>query len=204
MRTQVETWKSGNNESHISKPYRRVYAVLAGIVDVLQGVRDRDPVNASADVAVAEGLDWLRALGLHFWYGTPLEASIAEALNAFRSHLEGIHPPAQPTLSSASKTSSAQDAIYKMLTLYCDEDQSLDTLLRADGYNASPLDVSVQWHLYNILARSLGVRDVEDRLNGAGSVTADKLTIDYAAQLEAAGLWTQAVFVLLHLELPQR
>jgi nuclear pore complex protein Nup98-Nup96 len=197
MRAQLETWRAGNNDAHISKSYRRVYALLAGIVDVLEGVPDRDAVNASASVIVSEGLDWLRALALQLWYGSSTEAPIAVAVNTFQDRLKGPHPPAGPLLASG-----AEDALFKMITLYCDEDQSLDSLLQSDGLDVSPLDVSVQWHLYNVVARSLGIRDVADRTDN-GSNTADKLTNDYAAQLEAVGLWQQAVFVSLHFETPE-
>ncbi len=198
MRAQVEMWRAGHHDAHISKSYRRVYALLAGLVDVLQGVPDRDPVNASANVAVSEGLDWLRALALQLWYGSSMETPIAEAVNIFQARLTGSHAPTRPTLASG-----AEDALFKMITLYCDEGQTLDSLLQCSGLGVSPLDVSVQWHLYNILARSLGKRDVADRIQNVSN-TADKLTNDYGAQLEAVGLWQQAVFVVLHLEGPQR
>lgn len=59
FKEQLETWRSTGYDANISPDHLRVYAVLAGLP--IWVTSDRRVVNP------AEGLDWVRAFGLHVW-----------------------------------------------------------------------------------------------------------------------------------------
>ncbi len=199
MRQQLTIWQTSLQTSHIEPAYRKVYAVLSGETAVLPGVVDRDPINAASQIEVDSGLDWLRTFGLHLWYGTALDASIEDALHSYQSALGDHRTTPRPHLPD----SQAIDAVFSMLELFCDLNKPLDEVLRPAGLGVSRLDVSGQWHLQRILAAAKPMRRTADQIaDKESSTTADKLTIDYATQLEAVGMWVDAAFVLMHLSNP--
>ena len=69
-------------------------------------------------------------------------------------------------------------------------------LERIVNYHTCDVYIIFSWHLYQIL-RSVGY-------NHLSEYYASYLNTNYAAQLEAMGLWHWAVFVLMHIEDPVR
>lgn len=212
---QLTKWSEYSADAHISVAYRRVYALLAGIVDVSLGVKSRDQVDASPDVVVAAGLDWKRAFGLHLWHGTSFDASIPEALAGYQNSLFSDRPPARPLPPYVEKAQKwrvrdATDILYGLVRVFSDKSLELDAILHASEASASPIDHRVPWHIYTVLSRVLRLRDFADREGDMAddeegySATADRVTASYAAQLEALGLWHWSVYVLLHLQMPER
>lgn len=205
---QLEDWKKYKVNPHLSAGYRRIYALLAGVMDVSPG--EKGPAGC-ADVVIAHGLDWKRAFGLRLWYGSPFEDSISDVLASYTSALGHAAAPAQPLppylesplTASGSKTWSMSteptDILYNLIRLYSDAAVSLDQTLEARACSSSPFDQRVPWHLYVLLSRVLQKRDFEDREDGY-SATGDRLTQGYARQLEETGQWTWAAFLLQHLE----
>lgn len=110
---------------------------------------------------------------------------------------------------------------FHLLKLFSSPVHALESALAPRNFGPSPVDYRLPWHLYVLLSRVLRRRDWEDRevlegeTGGMGegqdggdregnSVTADRVTEAYAAQLEALGEWDWAAFVLLHVELEDR
>ena len=205
---QLDDWQKYKVGSLIGQQYRRVYALVAGYMDVLPGDSSRG-VDGCPDVIISEGLDWKRAFGLRLWYGLPLEEPISSVLALFTDELSSVHAPARPlppylekpgTLTTTwTMDTEPTDILFDLIRLFSDAGVSLEQVLRARGCSPSPLDNRLPWHLYMLFAEVMKKRDFEDR-EDAYSASADALTQGYASQLEQLGLWTWSAFILLHLE----
>ena len=205
---QLEDWKKHKSSALIGPAYRRLYALLSGIVDVLPGEKTSG-VDEYADVVVSDKLDWKRAFGLRLWFGNPFEDTIGDVLETFSTQLSQPNPPAKPlppylecpdeSVRSWNTSSEPTDILYNLIDLYSSADVSLDQILRSRDDSSSPLDARLQWHLFIMLSRVLHRRDFEDRVGGY-SASADAITAAYAAQLETLDLWNWSAFILLHLE----
>lgn len=207
---QLGDWKKYKANSLISPEYRRIYALLAGITDVLPGDPSRG-VEGCSDVIISEGLDWKRAFGVQMWFGNHFGDDITTVLESFATALNSPYPPStplppyleKPTTLEQSWIMSTQptDILYGLIRLYSDPTVSLDQVLRSRDASPSPFDMRVIWHLYILLPQVLGKRDFADRDEVEGySASADQLTVGYASQLEGLGDWVEAAFVLMHLE----
>lgn len=180
--SQLRLWKDQRVDVHISEPTRKVYAVLAGIIDVLGG-SGLGPggarVESCPDLHISADLDWKRAFGLHLWYGQPIDSSVADAFDSYETAWTGggysVAPPLPWYLESGtgrelkhkwnlpSTAETHPDALYSMISLFSDSSSSLSTILTPLSFNPSPSDYRLCWHLYIIMSRCLGVRDFSDR-----------------------------------------
>lgn len=239
---QVSLWREKRIDGHIDPAHRKIYELLSGNVAYSKGFGKKGlHVDASADVNVAEGLDWKRAFGLHFWY----QASHVNLWYAIKTYEAAFRPSATEGPASArpplpwyvESPGTAKDAtkwkipnerevwdpLFHLIKMSVDPTHDLETVLSPRGFGPSPFDHRLPWHLYILFSRVLGRRDFSDRQvvvvdeegdemvqgdAGASAVEgnsarADRVTTDYAKQLEKLGLWEWAAFVLLHLELPE-
>jgi len=195
----------------ISNGYRRLYALLAGIMDVSEGDPSRG-ADGCKDVIISADLDWKRAFGLRLWYGNPFEHTIVDVLATYSKDLQAQAriAPAKPLPAYIEKPSQLakvwsmvnepSDVLYGLIKLYSDVTLSLDDVLQARDCSASPFDARLQWHLALLLSWALKKRDFADRDEYAYSAVFDSITTAYAAQLEELGEWANAVFVTLHLQ----
>jgi len=214
MQRQLDEWSKYKVNPLISDGYRRLYALLAGIMDVSEGDASRG-ADGCKDVIISAGLDWKRAFGLRLWYGNPFEHTIVDVLAAYASDLEAQAriAPAKPLPAYIEKPgklakewtmgTEPSDILYGLIKLYSDPALSLDDVLRARDCSASPLDARLQWHLALLLSWALKKRDFADRDGTAYSAVFDGITSAYAAQLEEVGEWTDSAFVLLHLQIAE-
>lgn len=229
IRAQLQIWREQRIDAHIDRNLRKIYALLGGIVDILEGSNGTE-VERCPDLPVSQKLDWKRVFGLHLWFGQPIDASIAEVFDAYDSHWKNARDRAAAPIpwyfeekSSESKhwrlsrDENPPDAFYSLIKLYADPACSLETIYSPLSFGPSPADFSVLWHLYIIISRSMRLRDFSDRddpgvskgsqegddgdaqIEGH-SPNADVLASTYALQLEQQDLIQEAAFVLLHLE----
>ncbi|KAL8279354.1 hypothetical protein RQP46_008166 [Phenoliferia psychrophenolica] len=130
--------------------------------------------------------------------------------------------PTSPTLAWNPNTTDPPptDPLFSLIKIFTDPTYSLEDALLPRNFGSSPLDYRLPWHLYILFSRVLRRRDFEDRemvfrddasddddmseiqIEGY-SVRADVVTEAYASQLELGGNWTWAIFVLLHLQVPE-
>ncbi|EED77133.1 predicted protein, partial [Postia placenta Mad-698-R] len=82
LRTQLALWREQRIDAHIDEPTRKIYALLAGIVDTLEGSKGKGREHCP-DVKIAQDLSWKRAFGLHLWFCEPLESTIAEVFESY-------------------------------------------------------------------------------------------------------------------------
>lgn len=221
---QLAKWREYRVDAHIGNEYRRVYELLCGNVGRSEGIAKGDKVDGADELHVAEGLDWKRAFGLHLWYGT-FQASLAsvvdryedattdqEVANPLPAYLE--KPETAPAYSTtwSSSPDAPVDPLFQLIKIFTDPAHPLELALLPRNFGPSPIDYRLPWHLYILFSRVLRTRDFEDRVEvgeveegvEGNSPRADMVTESYATQLELQGLWQWAVFVLLHLELPEK
>jgi len=180
--SQLKLWKEQRIDAHITEPTRKVYALLAGVVDVLEGSGSGPGgarVESCSDVHILGDLDWKRAFGLHLWFGQPIDSSIADVFDSYEAAwTEGRYSVAPPLPWYSENTRPIElekkwnlpstiehhpDALYSMVHLFADPSSSLSTILTPLSFNASPVDYRLCWHLYVIMSRCLRVRDFSDR-----------------------------------------
>jgi len=211
---------------HINEDVRKIYALLAGIVDEVEGSKGTG-AERCPDVPISKGLDWKRAFGLQLWFGQSMDTPVADVFTAYRDSIGNSASSPLPwykenltgeeSSSSPWKTpegADPPDILYSLIQLFSEPDLSLSDILAPFSYGSSPLDYRLAWHLYIILSRCLGVRDLadrgepgpldkhtnnDDRVEGH-SPSADLLANSYAMQLERLGFVQEAAFVLLHIE----
>lgn len=230
LRAQLQIWREERIDVHIDDSVRKVYALLAGIVDVLEGSNGTG-IEQCSDLSLTEGLDWKRVFGLHLWYAQPMHVPIAEVFRSYDQHWrdtpDRVAPPKPwyaenpsqgDTLWQLPEDANPPDALYSLLRLYADPACSLSKICSPFSFGPSPVDYSLPWHLYILFSRCMRIRDFADRDDPGSrrdetdesqnederveghSPSADLLASSYALQLEQAGLIQEAVFVLLHIE----
>ncbi|KAG8949710.1 hypothetical protein FRC03_000268 [Tulasnella sp. 419] len=232
LRQQLAVWKDQKADGLIEGWYRRIYAILGGITDILEGSKDQDPIQRCGDERIQEGLDWKRSFGLQLWYGTTLEQPSTDALAMYIDMYEQrvAAPPLpwyieDPNGQDARelkdlpwpKSNTQYDALFELIRMYMDQRIPLESVLLPRGFTPSPFDHRMSWHLYILLASVLKYRDFGDRREVAlqdtersptevqigTSELAQTVTVQYAYQLACLGRLEDAVFVLLHLEQPE-
>jgi nuclear pore complex protein Nup98-Nup96 len=221
----LEAWTDQHLDAHIDMSYRKVYALLQGIVDHLPGSKSTDVIELSQDVNISEGLDWKRVFGLHLWFANSLEEPTRDALSSYFETSESNPEYASPPLpwyiedrsaNSKSARRGVHDSQFELIKLATDETTPLESAIDPLGFGPNPLSYRLPWHIYLVLSRILHGRDFSDRSVPGGnadvelsavegiSAKANAVCCNFALQLECQGLWQFAVFVLLHLELANR
>ncbi|KIJ61588.1 hypothetical protein HYDPIDRAFT_42554 [Hydnomerulius pinastri MD-312] len=229
IREQLQLWREQRIDVHISESVRKIYSILAGSLDVLEGSK-ASSIERCPDVDPLKGLDWKRTFGMYLWYAEPMDASIAQVYELYnRASQESpsrVAPPRPPYLESASSQSQKlpfnipsplpSDAFFSLIRLHAEPACSLSQILSPLSFGSSPGDYSFPWHLYIVLSRCMRVRDFADRGDSGDprdelyedvsgrheghSPSADLLASSYAQQLEQLGMLQEAIFVLLHIE----
>lgn len=204
---QLALWHAEGVDDDIDRPRRRLYELLAGNVVHAEWTSARTHAREKQTMAMAAGLDWRRALGLHIWYGTAWESPLQACVHSYEEALKAAGETAPPLPSYQAdaqlgilkqralwqKKGAPRDALYELLKLHVDTTYPLAHVLDPRNFGQSAMDFALPWHLYMYLTRALHARSLDEDVQG------DQLTISYATQLESAGEWRWAAFVLLHL-----
>ncbi|KAH7886919.1 nuclear protein 96-domain-containing protein [Phlebopus sp. FC_14] len=227
IREQLQIWREQRIDVHIRESLRKVYSILAGDLDILEGSK-ASSLERCPDVDPLGGLDWKRTFGMYLWFAEPMDATIAQVYESYnRASQELPSRVAQPQPHYLETSPSQKltfnlpmplpsDALFSLIRLYSEPACSLSQVLAPFSFGPSPGDYSFPWHLYIVLSRCMRIRDFSDRGNsGDGpemldedvsvryeghSPSADLLASSYAHQLEQLGMLQEAVFVLLHIE----
>ncbi|KAJ2820465.1 hypothetical protein IWW50_005044, partial [Coemansia erecta] len=185
--------------------YRRVYEVLAG----------------AGEAGVAAGLDWKRAFGLGLWYAQSPADSLALAVRRFESAVEGgaqVAPPLPAWLFARGNAGLAAlsarelredhrgsraaelyargvyDPVFQLLRLFAQPAYPLERALPSESFTPARGDSRQAAQLAWLLLRVRRCRGFDDSM-----MSYDRLLAAWASQLEVAGLWQWACFVLLQL-----
>ncbi|XP_074528013.1 nuclear pore complex protein Nup98-Nup96 isoform X2 [Halichoeres trimaculatus] len=195
---QLADWNRMQTDCYLPEERLRIFALLAG-----------KPVWQSSDsvVNVCTELDWKRCVAVHLWFMLPPTASVADALTkyeaAFQGSCEGgkyacapLPPYMEEELDMEDEEQEESkrplhDLCFHLLKLYSDRHYSLQQLLDPLTVTWERLDYRLSWHLWGVL-QALHYSHLSASRQGL-------LHASYAAQLESAGLWHMAIFILLHI-----
>ncbi|XP_075994030.1 nuclear pore complex protein Nup98-Nup96 isoform X2 [Genypterus blacodes] len=196
---QLVDWSRMQTDCYLPEERLRIFTLLAG-----------KPVWQSSElmINVCSKLDWKRCVAVHLWFMLPPTASVADALHkyeaAFQGSCEGGRyacaplPPyldtEQPDMEEEEEEESKRplyDICFHLLKLYSDRHYSLQQLLDPLTVTWERLDYRLSWHLWGAL-QALHYSHLSASRQGL-------LHTSYAAQLESAGLWHMAAFILLHI-----
>jgi nuclear pore complex protein Nup98-Nup96 len=206
IRAQLDDWQKARVLAEINQPIRAIYEILSGNVCVCDGAKAvsiEDRVD-SFIISQRFGLDWRQAFGLRLWYAITSSDHLGKAVQKFAEDLQQDKETARPVawyveqnikpLWDDQDLESRQDLLWGLLKLYANSKTDLESVIRPENSQLSPLNVRLSWQLSRALT-SLEVisygADAEDK--------ADRLTLSFASQLTNEGNWLDAIFVLLHL-----
>ncbi|KAJ3589071.1 hypothetical protein NHX12_009919 [Muraenolepis orangiensis] len=199
---QLADWCRMQTDCYITEERLRIFTLLAG-----------KPVWQSSEclVNVCSSLDWKRCVAVHLWYMLPPTASVADSLAKYQDAFQGAEEmgryacaPLPPYVDQSQLLGEdleeeeeepakrpLYDICFHLLRLYSDRHYSLQQLLDPLAVTWERLDYRLSWHLWGVL-RALQYSHLSGPRQGL-------LHASYAAQLESAGLWHLAIFVLLHI-----
>uniref|UniRef100_A0A671UZF8 Nuclear pore complex protein Nup98-Nup96 n=1 Tax=Sparus aurata TaxID=8175 RepID=A0A671UZF8_SPAAU len=197
---QLADWNRMQTDCYLPEERLRIFSLLAG-----KPVRQ---LSSDSVVNVCSELDWKRSVAVHLWFMLPPTASVADALAkyeaAFQGSCEGgkyACPPLPPYMEAEQLDMEEEeeeeskrplhDLCFHLLKLYSDRHYSLPQLLDPLTVTWERLDYRLSWHLWGVL-QALNYSHLSASRQGL-------IHTSYAAQLESAGLWHMAIFILLHI-----
>ncbi|KAI9789259.1 MAG: hypothetical protein M1816_006268 [Peltula sp. TS41687] len=217
MRYQIDEWRRMKLLSEMTEPIRAIYELLAGNTCVCDGFDGPFEDRAwTFVVSKSFGLGWKQAFGLRLWYGIkqeePISAAVQKYLKDLDAHLEDHARPVPwfveqriPLMWDDKNLHRREDLFWGILKIYSDftdkkQRYALEDILMPENHQLNPMDYQLTWQLYHAFscARIADIRPEIDNPH-EDSPKIDQLTLDFATQLEMAGHWTWALFVILHL-----
>jgi len=201
MKSQLQSWSKEGlmGPNNVDNYKLEIYSILAGEIRVV-----------ASEHRIS---DWIRSFALFFWYSGPnpfaqplkstidlytsLITSPKSATNESESQKSdslSLRPP-QPLPGYARHLPSLKtvhyDIVYHLLSMYGESDYPLDDLLHPLSSSPRILDHALAWHLLTVCEAA--------NLGDAPSQVSTEITLNFATQLEALGLWQIAYYVLLAL-----
>ncbi|KAI9814647.1 MAG: Nuclear pore complex protein Nup98-Nup96 [Pycnora praestabilis] len=222
MEDQIEQWRRLNVLSEMTEPIRALYELLAGNSCICEGKKGPTEDRARSFVISERfSLDWRRAFGLRLWYSILEEEPIGAAVQSFADDLKEDIERSRPVpwfveqkAEMAWKDEQKQereDLLWGILKVFADKaagvsSTRLEDVLLPQNAKGDPINARLSFQLYHaLLAHRVADFDDASTEPGNGDVIADKITWDYATQLENASEFMWAMFVVLHLSnAPQR
>ena len=202
MAKQLAEWRRLNVLSEMTESVRALYELVAGNSCVCEG--KKGPIEDRAKTFVISdrfNLDWKRAFGLKLWYTILAEEPVEAAVKHFALDLEQeetrkpIPSFAENRINQGEHLTDSQDALWGLLKLYAESKDNTDTtqlaaVVMPQNLTENPVDARFSFQLYNALKTRFPTK--------AESSKADRIIVDFATQLDSAGEWVWAAFVLLH------
>lgn len=194
---QLQKWREYRVDSHIDDVYRKIYELLSGNIDTVEGHQPSDPVDGCSSLFIPKSLDWKRVFGLHLWYG-PFESSTESCVQRYEESFASTSSkqiPAKPLpwyeetaakvknlqlWKNASTQSTIWDPAFELLKVATGQSDGLEQALLPRGFTPSPLDYRLSWHCYTLLSKALRVADFADRIDAKDILDADQ-SIDETA-----------------------
>ncbi|KAJ8101543.1 nuclear protein 96-domain-containing protein [Lipomyces tetrasporus] len=200
IKNQINDWATRNVLSEVPTSIRKVYELLSGNTSLAKGSVRGFSEDKVPEFCVSKGLDWRRAFGLRLWYEIHEEDNIEKAVKKYEMAFENLTDVQSPSPSHIDTKSpvdnSKRDILFELLKLYADFSHPVELAVLPSSISSLPLNFAVSWQLFNILFRTKRIREVNDESLAAY----DKSCADFAWQLESAGRWKDASFVLLHID----
>ncbi|KAF2716511.1 hypothetical protein K431DRAFT_307713 [Polychaeton citri CBS 116435] len=194
MANQISAWLERNDWSDMSHATRALYCVLAGEFGRVSGKENTAQENRVFPFSISEEfrLDWEQAFGLRLFCDDV--QSIEDAVKSYMEDVTSGKEVVPPTsVVSGVPGSKHQDTLIQLLRLACNGSGSgnVAELLDPITVSGSANNSRLAWQMATLL-KSTSTIDVPDQI-------VDKLTLDYASELDTAGSYITASWVLLHL-----
>lgn len=198
VHTQLREWQKSGANDFISSQRLRILELICG--ESVDCENDKDQAQDN------EKLDWKRLFGVQLWYRTKPHQLISDAIQIFEddnfdvrahpAHVEEIvlnKHVAPRGMSHQHMLQQRRDICYHVIKLFCDNCHSLRSTLDPLTASYDMLDYRLSWHLYQVFkALHLFSEEISHEIH-----------MNFAFQLQQAGLWHWAVYVLTHLEIPE-
>lgn len=202
---QINEWRDLNVLSEMTESIRTLYELLSGNACYCEGKKGSFEDRAKSFVISEQfNLDWKRSFGLRLWYTIMSEEPIEAAVRKYSDELEE-HESRKPlplfleegedSIWKDKSSASREDVLWGLLKLYAFSkgtlaEPSIANIVMPHNVSGNPLDTRLSFQLYHALSL---------RFHTSDRSTADQLAHDYAMQLESAGEWLWAIFILLHI-----
>ncbi|KAF3916867.1 hypothetical protein ABW20_dc0110138 [Dactylellina cionopaga] len=214
VRKQIQSWRTSGVLAEIPLAIRALYELVAGNVGYSEGVSaPMEDATPSFWLGEMFGLDWRRTFALRLWYEIYEDEKLDEAIAKYEKAFSATdtqhvrHP--EPWYSTDAKEANEEeepvyDTLWGLLKMYTDDNYPLEKVILPRSYDPSVCDFRLAWQLSMMFAEKQIRHLVEELVGETESfVAADRLTVDFASQLEAEGEWHWSVFVLMHLATPE-
>lgn len=206
MAIQISQWRDLNVLSEFTEPIRALYGFLAGNTCVCEG--KKGPLEDRAKTFVISEqfhMDWKRAFGLRLWYAILPEEPIEAAVKKYADDL-GTHERRKPLPWFLEEQSPSpwkdpdadqrEDILWGLLKLYAASQgflrtPTIDSIVSPHNTTGNPLDCRLSFQLHHALAPRFP--------RATDPAKGDQLALGFSAQLDSAGEWLWAIFILLHL-----
>jgi nuclear pore complex protein Nup98-Nup96 len=188
MKQQIQMWQERKDWSEFSDAHKALYSVLAGETCTVSGLTGASE-DRTSQFSLSErfGLDWQQSLALCMHFGG--HESIVNAISAYIANLKDGKDKVKPL--SLDAAGDAENTLLGLLRLYALKEAQVEWLFDPATVSGSALNSRLAWQLATVLEAKELCDFPEDKM--------DVLTLDFASQLELAGAWTKAAWVLLHL-----
>jgi nuclear pore complex protein Nup98-Nup96 len=188
MKQQIQMWQERKDWSEFSDAHKALYSVLAGETCTVSGLTGASE-DRTSQFSLSErfGLDWQQSLALCMHFGG--HESIVNAISAYIANLKDGKDKVKPL--SLDAAGDAENTLLGLLRLYALKEAQVEWLFDPATVSGSALNSRLAWQLATVLEAKELCDFPEDKM--------DALTLDFASQLELAGAWTKAAWVLLHL-----
>lgn len=205
MREQIKDWQSSKALSEFSEPIRALYEMLSGNVCICEGTKGGVSEDRVESFMISEkfGLNWKQAFGLRLWYACSTEDAIADAVEKYKEDYQQDKEQRPLTwfveagirsIWNDPREGDREDLLWGLLELYSNPDADLESVLRPENSQLSPLDYRLTWQLGQALTATGKVSFGSDAIEKT-----DAATVSFASQLTNEGSWLEAAFVILHL-----
>ena len=187
MRNQIDAWKQRNDWSEMSDAVRALYSILAGNVCNVEG-KTGTMENRVEGFNISEhfGFSWKQSFALRLFYGGFHNA--ADAIRAYGRDLTDGLEPIIPSMRWTDGTDTA-DALIEILMLLAGS-ADLSKVFDSTVIAGSAFDSRLTWQLATIFDASGKCPVPVEQL--------DRITVDYATEIEVSAVLGTAAWVLLH------
>lgn len=188
MKQQIQMWQERKDWSEFSDAHKALFSILAGETCTVSGLAGASE-DRTQQFCVGErfGLDWRQSFALCIQFGG--HESIINAVSSYIANLRDGKDKVKPLSSDAA--GDAENTLLGLLRLYALKEAQVERLFDAATVSGSALNSRLAWQLATVLEAKDLCDFPEDKM--------DALTLDFASQLELAGAWTKAAWILLHL-----
>jgi nuclear pore complex protein Nup98-Nup96 len=195
---QIEAWQQRKDWSEMSDAVRALYSILAGNFYIVPGAGEG---KIAAEDQVEEfclsqrfNLSWQQSLALRVLYGG--HKTLEAAIKAYREDLnredskEVFVESVWFARTGETRFEHLDDTLYQLCCLYV-KDGKLGELLDPLSVSGSAVSSRLAWQLAALLTVRKAAT-VDDAMW-------EKLTLDFASELETAGRLVQSAKIFLHL-----